>query len=107
MLSPTEEKLVADYDQSVIDQVRREKEYSDRPAKKSTAYTDLLAALEAEAMDSIREATSEIGVMLKCRDRFKDQTITDLTSYFITLAKYQMEEDSNDIARWRKESQGI
>jgi len=107
MLTPAELKRVADYDQSVVDQVQREKEYADRPTKKTAVLVDLFAALEAEALDSIREAASEIGVMLKCRDRFKDQTISDLTSYFITLAKYQIEEDSNDITRWRKESQGI
>ena len=63
--------------------------------------TELIKALERSSRDSIKESNLEIGVMLKCKDKFKMTEISDLANYFIHLAQYQMEEDHNDITRWR------
>lgn len=102
MLIPAEQKRFAEYEKAVIDQARQEKEYAERPlVKPSLGY--LLDALEAEAMDSIKEAHGEIGLMLRCKEKFKkDQAIRDLTNYFIKLAQYQIEEDVADVTRWRE-----
>ena len=63
--------------------------------------TELIKALEAEALDSIKEANFEIGVFLSCKETFKTQYVKDMSDYFINLAKYKIEEDYNDITRWR------
>jgi len=63
--------------------------------------TELIKALEAEALDSIKEANFEIGVFLSCKETFKTQYVKDMSNYFIILAQYQIEEDHNDITQWR------
>lgn len=63
--------------------------------------TELIKALEKSAKDSIKEANLEIGVLLKCKEKFKTPEISDLTDYFIHLAQYQIEEDHNAITYWR------
>ena len=67
----------------------------------SGKYDDLLAALEKEAIDNIREANFEIGVLLGCKETFKTQYVKDMSNYFISLAKYKVEENFDDITRWR------
>jgi len=72
--------------------------------------TELIKALERSSKGNIKESNLEIGVLLKCREKFKTQEISDLTNYFITLAQYQIEENHNDITKWRawkKESCGV
>lgn len=101
MMLPEEKKRFEAYEKVCRDQVRRDREYAERPLMKPSLAA-LLDALEAEALDSIREANADIGLMLKCKERFKgDQAIKDLTNYFCTLDRYQIEEDHNDIQRWR------
>jgi len=63
--------------------------------------TDLVKALEKSAKDSIKESNLDIGLMLKCKEKFNTQEITDLVNYFITLAQYQIEEDHAEITKWR------
>lgn len=100
MLSPTEEKMVEDYDRATADQIRREKESAEKPFK-NTWLLNLLAAFENEAIESIKEMNSEIGMFLRCKETFKTRYMEDMSNYLITLAKYQIEEDYDDIARWR------
>jgi len=71
---------------------------------------DLIKALEKSIKDNIKEANLEIGVLLKCKEKFRTPEISDFTDYFIHLAQYQIEEDHNDITQWRtrkKESGGV
>jgi hypothetical protein len=101
MLSPAEEKRVKDYDQATAEQIRREREYAARPFK-VTSLSPLLDALEAETLSGIKEAHSEIGLMLKCRETFrKSQAINDRVDYTVRMIRYQIEEDMEDVARWR------
>lgn len=102
MLLPDEQKRYEAYEKACQDQARRDREYAERPFIKPS-LAGLLDMLVAEAMDSIREANSDIGLMMKCKETFKgDQAIKDLTNYFCTLARYQIEEDYDDILRWRE-----
>jgi hypothetical protein len=102
MMLPEEQKRFEAYEKACRDQARNDREYAERPFLKPS-LAELLNALENEALDSIREANSDIGLMLKCKERFRgDQAIKDLTNYFCTLARYQIEEDHNDIQRWRE-----
>ncbi len=63
---------------------------------------DIIKALERSAKGSIKESNLEIGVLLKCKEKFKTQEIADLADYFIHLAQYQIEEDHADITKWRR-----
>ena len=62
---------------------------------------ELIKALEKSIKDNIKEANLEIGVLLKCKEKFKTPEISDLADYFIHLSQYQIEEDHNDITQWR------
>jgi hypothetical protein len=100
MLSPTEKKIVKNYDKGVMEQIKSDQETADRPTKKAS-MDPLLDALENEALLDIREANFEIGVFLKCRETFKIKTCQDYCDFFIRLARYKIEENLNDITRWR------
>ena len=50
--SPAEEKRLAEYEKAVADQIRQEKEYAERPFRKTT-LSPLLNALISEAKDDI------------------------------------------------------
>jgi hypothetical protein len=105
MFTPAEKNRIADYDRTVADQLRREKEYEDKPTKKPS-LDPLFDALIAEAMESMRDANEEIGVFLKCKETFNGIiNIADSADYFIRLAKYRIEENYNDVTRWRKEKE--
>lgn len=68
---------------------------------------DLIKALEIEALDNIKEANLEIGIFLSCKETFNTQYVQEMSDYFITLAKYQIEEEYDNISRWRKESHRV
>lgn len=102
MLIPTERKRFDGYEKAVTDQAQQEREYAERSLIKPSPIP-LLNALEAEAVDSIKEAHSEIGVLLKCKERFpKAQEIVAYTGLIIKLLQYQIEEDVKDVTRWRE-----
>ena len=104
MLSPTEEKLVNDYDKSVIDQNKQDREYEKRPIVK-VSLDLLFDALINEAIDNIKEATFEINVFSKCKETFNTQYTNDMSNYFIILAKYSIEDEYDNITRWRAEKE--
>ena len=104
MLSPKEEQMVAEYDKSTEEQIIQDRDYKLRPTKKISL--DLLfEALEYEALNNIKEANSEICVMVRCKERFITGPIKDLVNYFITLAQYQIEDEYDNISRWRTEKE--
>jgi hypothetical protein len=102
MFTPAEEKRVADYDRDVKAQLLREKEEAGRPLRKGT-LKPLYDALESEALDSIKESSLDIGVLLKCKEKFKDQEIDQRVDFIVRLMRYQIEEDCNGTGQWRKE----
>lgn len=99
--SDAEERNFREYEEIAAEEARQAKEYAERPFKR-TGLGELLDALESEARDSIKEANIEIGVFLKCKETFNTQYIKDMSNYFITLAKYQIERDYDDIQKWRE-----
>ena len=103
MLTPQEAKHLGDYDQATADQLRQEREKADRPLTSGwTQLHELLDALEAEAMESIKESHFEIGVFGKCRETFSgSRVIVDSSDLFIRLAQCRIERDYDDIKRWR------
>lgn len=98
--SDAEEKNFREYEEIAAEEARQSKEYRDRPLK-NTWLPELLTFLEIEALDTIKEANFEIGVFLRCKDTFQTQQTNDTSNFFITLAKYKIEENFNDITRWR------
>lgn len=102
MFSPTELKRIAEYDQDVEDQLRQEREYAKRPfTAGKNQFHDLLDALEVEAMESIREANIEIGVLLKSKETFPSQHNSDRIDFLVRMLRYRIEKDHEDIERWR------
>lgn len=65
------------------------------------AQTELLEALKAEALDTIKYCTGEIGFYLKEKEASKDTEATQLIDYLIWRLRYKIEENYNDIERWR------
>lgn len=109
-LTPREWARVRAYDEATEAQCSRDQEYAERPLKQSAALLDLLNALEAEAMESIKEANREIGVWVKCKETFKARSLTDQADFFIRLLRYKIEEEMENVARWRsyqKEACGV
>jgi hypothetical protein len=100
-LTPREWARVRAYDEATEEQCRRDEEYAERPLQKSTALADLLNALEAEAMEIIKDANLEIGVLVKCKETFKARSFTDRADHFIRLLRYQIEEEMENVTRWR------
>ena len=98
--SDAEERNFREYEEIAAEEARQAKEYAERPLK-NTWLGELLDALETETRDSIKEANLEIGVFLSCKETFNTQYVNDMSNYFITLAKYKIEENYDDIHRWR------
>jgi hypothetical protein len=106
MMTKAEEKRLADYERESQDQRKRETEKAaliSRPLSVDHIFT----ALEESAKTSIREANQDIGVLLKCADKFKDMEITQRAKQIISVLKYQIEEDHESIIRWRTEKKSI
>ncbi|MBN1830005.1 MAG: hypothetical protein JW884_12810 [Deltaproteobacteria bacterium] len=99
-LTPEERNRARAYDDLCIEQARQAREYTDRPFK-NTALADLLNALIAEAMQNIKEYTEEIALFMKCKETFKDRASVDRTNFAIWMLRYKIEENHEDIYRWR------
>ena len=65
------------------------------------AQIELLEALEAEALDTIKYATGEIGWYLKQKEASKDTEAIQLIDYLLWRLRYKIEENYDDINRWR------
>jgi len=90
------------YDRMTAEQIRRDREYAERPFRK-ISLDPLFDALIADAMESIRESNFEIGVFRKCRETFRDsQNSVAYADMFIKTAQFQIERDYEDIQRWRE-----
>lgn len=96
---PEEQKRYEDYERHTEEQMRQDQEYARRPLEKPS-LAPLLAALEASAMDGVREAHLDIGVLKRCKDRFQESSeIQAYTDMLITMSRYQIEEEMDAIAR--------
>lgn len=84
-----------------MDQLWREREYADRPLKK-ISLDPLFEALEHEAMETIRDANIEIGVLLRCKETFPSRHNSDRVDFIVRMLRYRIEEDHSDIQRWRR-----
>jgi hypothetical protein len=104
LTTAAEEKRVADYDQAEADQLRREREYADRPLQKVTLQP-LYDALERETISDIAEINLDIGVLLKCGEKFKGD-IEQRVEMLVRILRWRIEENYGDIERWRKEKSG-
>ena len=64
---------------------------------------DLYEALEKSALDSIQETMLDIGVLRKCREKFKgNEAIDHKSNLLLLMAKWEIEEAYESITEWRK-----
>ena len=89
------------YDRMTAEQIRRDREYEQRPFKE-ISLDPLFDALIADAMEGIKESNIEIGVFRKCRETFRDSpNSVAYADMFIKTAQFRIERDYEDIQRWR------
>jgi hypothetical protein len=102
VLTPAEWERVRAYDQLCADQIRQDREYAERTLKKSSSFESLLDALEAEAMEEIKDALEDIGLLMKHREAHKNnREVIDSTNVSLWMLRFKIEENHNDINRWR------
>jgi hypothetical protein len=97
VLTPTEWERVRAYDE----QCQQEIEAAGRPPVRPDFIKDLCDALEKEAMEDIKDLTTDIGVLLRCRETFKDRSSVENTNVLIWMLRYKIEGNHDDITRWR------
>jgi len=97
VLTPAEWKRVREYDE----RCQREIEAAERPPVRPDFVKELCDAMEKEALEEIREIQEEIGVLTKCRETFPARESVENTNVLIWQLRYKMEENRDDITRWR------
>ena len=98
------EKEIAQYKQDIQDQ-------DDAGFQNGAALSrqgnlnDIYDAFIVESMDTSRELNFEIGVLTGSKEVFTTQNVKDMANYFISMAKYKIEDEYDNISRWRKEKE--
>jgi len=97
VLTAEEWKRVRAYDE----RCRQEIEAEERQPARPNALGELLQALEAEALEEIRDVLEEIGTLTRCRETFRDRERVDTLNVLMWQLRYKLEDARDDILRWR------